>query len=232
MSPTARITDAGTIADAAARARLEPDASQRTFRALLDALARPGEPASIPDDAAPGLPRPLVPVLALADVDVTVAILDDAVAADRWHDVVRTATGARRVPAPDAQMVVALRTPLAREVAGLRRGAAEVPELGARLIVACRAVIPAADPPPPSTPAVLRRSPSSAPPPTVDLELRGPGVPDVRRVRVVGIGADVLASVGASNGDYPAGVDTWLVADDGTIVGIPRSVAIVVEAVA
>lgn len=244
-----------------ARARLDHGASQRSFRALLDTAARPGALASLPDDAAPGLPRALVPALALADVDVTVAVLDDA-RATLWQDALRTATGARSGPPTAAQMVVALRPPRPAEVAGLERGTADAPERAARLIIACRTMATHRAVPPVPAPAAERSGPlgptvspnaagrgpgraggADARPPTterlgaastsgaVDIAVRGPGVPDVRIVRAVGVAVEVLAAIADANREPPAGIDTWLVADDGTIAGFPRSARLSIDEV-
>jgi alpha-D-ribose 1-methylphosphonate 5-triphosphate synthase subunit PhnH len=187
--------------------RLDPEQAQGVFRALLDALARPGLPTRLPAGST-GLPRALVPMLALADVDVTVAVLADSRDdADAWHEVVRTATGAAKGPAGQAHMVAALRAPTPDEIAGLERGSAADPERGARLTVACRTL----------TAAVGGAAPG------LRVEVTGPGVPGRRAFAAVGVPADVLTALEAANQGYPAGVDTWLVDDSGTAVGLPRT---------
>lgn len=216
-TPTSAATPAPTAspaptADRAADARLGHDASQAVFRALLDALARPGQPTRLPAGAAPGLPRALVPALALADVDLPVAVLaaDDVA----WHDVVRTATGATAAPLPLAELVVSLRPPSPAEVGTLPRGTADRPEGGGRLVVACRAL--EAEP-------SASGSRTGGEPGRLRIEVMGPGVPGVRAFTVAGIEPDLVIALADANAGHPAGVDTWLVADDGTTVGLPRS---------
>ncbi|MGH9113290.1 MAG: phosphonate C-P lyase system protein PhnH [Acidimicrobiales bacterium] len=211
-APTAELT---------ARARLGHRGSQLLFRSLLDALAHPGLPTRLPDDVAPGLPPALVTVLALADVDVPVAIIGDDRPSARhdesaggWADVVRTATGAAAAPLALAEMIVALRPPTPAEVLALERGAPDAPERGARLFVAC---------------STLR--PGRAGGPGVRVGIVGPGVPGTRSFAVVGVDAPALVAVADANRHYPAGIDTWLVASDGHVVGIPRSSRLSIEAV-
>lgn len=192
-----------TVATLAADARLDVHASQRAFRALLDALARPGLPTLV--DAPSGVPAALVPALALADVDLTVCVLGGG--NPRWEEVVSIATGARAVELEQADLVVALRAPTPDEVRSVRRGRADAPEQSAWLALGCEAI---------------GRGP-------VQIELRGPGVPDARAVAVAGVPAEVFDALVGINRSFPAGVDTFLVAADGTVVGIPRSSSIEVR---
>jgi alpha-D-ribose 1-methylphosphonate 5-triphosphate synthase subunit PhnH len=57
----------------------------------------------------------------------------------------------------------------------------------------------------------------------------GPGVPGSRSFGVTGLDTAVLAAIGEANQGYPAGVDTWLVAGDGTVIGLPRSSTLVLN---
>jgi len=58
-------------------AALSPAGSQLAFRAVLDALARPGLPAQLPvsPESEPALPAVLLPLLALADLGTGVCLL-------------------------------------------------------------------------------------------------------------------------------------------------------------
>ncbi|MEM8621410.1 MAG: phosphonate C-P lyase system protein PhnH [Actinomycetota bacterium] len=199
-----------TSAERLAHARLSGTASLRIFRALLDAASRPGTIARLPgrrDD----IPAVLYPALALVDLDHRVAVLGDG-ADSEWPALVCAATGASADDGPDgighADVVVYVRPPTPDEITTLRRGTASAPEQGARLVVAARAI-------------------SEEPPPVdgsgASVELRGPGVAGSRTVAVDGIGDDVFAALADVNRDFPAGVDTWIVADDGSVVAVPRS---------
>ncbi|CAN5869178.1 hypothetical protein BH24ACT3_BH24ACT3_08360 [soil metagenome] len=202
-----------------ARAHLSGADSQRVFRVLLDTLARPGRPRPFPRAVSDHLPAVLLPVLALADVEVTAAVLDHD--GGRWAETVRGATGARLGAVPRAALVTAVRPVAPHEVMALELGRADAPERGARLVLACRTIQAAAGADPPS----LRADRSSGRPagPHVTVVVRGPGVPTERRVLVTGLDPEVFEALAEVNRGFPAGVDTWLVADDGTVTGLPRS---------
>lgn len=202
-------------------ARLTPELSLEVFRAALAAMSRPGRVEHLPDDVPSSLPDEMLLPLALADLEVAVAVLDHDPAENRatgddpefrWADVLRAATGARLVhDVSVADLVVARRNPTPAEIAALRTGDASTPERGARLVVACTSV-----------------SPEGARPDgdEVEVHLTGPGAATGRTVYVDGVQPVVFASLRALNRAFPAGVDTWLVATDGAMVAIPRSAAI------
>ncbi len=211
-------------ADQLANARLSGSRSLDVFRVLLDAAARPGTIGRLPliDTR---IPPALYPALALADLDHVVGLLD--IAGDEWSALVHHATGARvtdSLATPDGRqcdIVVALRPPTPSEIEGMRRGTPAAPELGARLVIAVRALsderIDIAD-------AVRRDAPANA------FSLHGPGAASPRTVHAIGTGPDALRAIAAANRDFPAGIDTWIVADDGAVVAVPRSAQIDVSA--
>lgn len=169
------------------------------FRVLLEALANPGRVCAL--DVPPEVPAAVVPVAGLADVEVALCVLE-ADGSD-WADRIRIATGARIVAAESAQLLLALRPLQPSEVARLPRGDALHPEAGARLVLAVDRLHP--------TEGALR------------VTTRGPGVPDERSFAVTGLDPAVLEAVHAANRNYPAGLDLYLVATDGRVVGLPRS---------
>jgi alpha-D-ribose 1-methylphosphonate 5-triphosphate synthase subunit PhnH len=179
-----------------------PDVAQADFRALLGALAEPGTLQTItPPD---GVPAALAVAAGLADVEVPVCVL----ASDGDHaQALHLATSAPLVPLDRARMVVALRVPTVEEIAAMPRGDALHPELGARLILAVAGLSGAG----------------------TALTLTGPGVPDSRRIRVAGPPPEVFRALAAANAAFQAGVDTFLVAADGTVAGLPRSATISIE---
>ena len=190
------------------RARLTSEQSLAVFRAVLSAASRPGTLVALPADAAPGVPPTIVPVLALADLDIAVAILDEDANGDSWQSLVRSVTGCRTAAAAEADMVVALRPPSPVEIASLRIGTAHAPERGARLFVACR--------------MLTEGSVGGA----TTIRVSGPGASNGRTVTVTGVARDVLSAVVTANKSFPAGIDTWLVADNGVMAAIPRSTQI------
>ena len=203
--------------DLARRARLSPSESQKAFRALLDALARPGRVVRLPVSLTERMPAVLVPAAALADVEVTVAVLTGP--DDDWADAVLQATGARVAPFTQAEMVVFRRAPSATEVASLERGDATSPERGARVSIACRSL---RAPEGPSGPDASRAAGSG-----LTLTVRGPGVKGTVQVVVDGLDPGALGALADANRSFPAGVDAWLVADDGSVVGLPRGASVV-----
>ena len=183
---------------------LDTFASQRTFRALLDALAHPGRRIALPDGA--GTPPALLVPLALADLGQRVAVVGADVA--RWAEHLSGATSCALAEPADADQVVVLDGATADLVDSLRRGTALAPEEGCRLVLACQALGSDGD---------------------VGLELRGPGVDGRTQVHVDGISTDVFTAIRAANASFPAGIDTFLVAADHTVVGLPRSLAMEVH---
>ncbi|MEM9040947.1 MAG: phosphonate C-P lyase system protein PhnH [Actinomycetota bacterium] len=217
---------ASTVVEAGflAAARLDPASSLSVFRALLAAASRPGVvtriDASRVAEASHRPPAVLLPALALLDLDHVVAVLDET---DRDESspsaLLSAATGARPTDdLSDADIVIAMRAATADELLAMRRGSAHEPELGARLVMACRAIAT-------STEAGDRLGPTWS-----TVRLRGPGVPEPGRdIAIDGVLDEVFSALAETNRDFPAGIDTWLVADDGAVVAIPRSSTIDVD---
>jgi alpha-D-ribose 1-methylphosphonate 5-triphosphate synthase subunit PhnH len=188
-----------------ASARLTGARSQRAFSALLDTLARPGTVASldavcIPDD----VPAALVVPLALADVEVSVATDDD-----RWQRFLVDVTGCRTAASDLASMVVFLDPPNRDAILSLRRGSDESPEGGAKVAIAVDGLRPHLGP--------------GADADELVVELSGPGVDGSRRLAIAGLPAGSLDAIASANRGFPSGIDTWLVARDGSIAALSRS---------
>ncbi|WP_165977946.1 phosphonate C-P lyase system protein PhnH [Nonomuraea diastatica] len=222
--------------------------AQADFRALLNVLSRPGVLDTV--KRADG-PAALAVAAGLADVEVPTSVLTPS-GEEHWAQALHLATSAPPAPPETARMVVALRPPSAAEIASLTRGDALHPEHGTRLIAAVETLTPHHQDPGDRNDHGHRRQPgtrdhddhqgngdrqgnggrwgpSGGQAEGVVLVLRGPGVPGVRRVRVTGLPAGVFAALAEANADFPAGVDTFLVAQDGTIAGLPRSTRIEIE---
>jgi alpha-D-ribose 1-methylphosphonate 5-triphosphate synthase subunit PhnH len=144
----------------------------------------------------------------LADVDVALAVLTDT-PADPGPAALYAATGASQAPPATAHLVVALRTPTPAEILALARGDALHPEFGCRLIIAVEALGAAQSP--------------------VTLRLQGPGVDGESELGITGVPAGVFEALVAANAEFPAGVDTFLVAADGKVAGLPRSTRIQID---
>lgn len=189
-----------------ARARLRPGESQRVFRALLDALAHPGRSYELPADIRGRAPMAVVPLLALADLEVTVAVEPDP---DGWAAALTLATGAPARSLTDAEWIAFLEPPGADVLATLDRGSAYAPERGTRIVIAAGSL---------TAPGESEASGGA----TV-VRLTGPGVDGHATFAVDGIDGDMFGALARINAEFPAGIDTWLVTDDGTVVAIPRS---------
>jgi alpha-D-ribose 1-methylphosphonate 5-triphosphate synthase subunit PhnH len=195
--------------------RIDGATSQGVFDTLLRTLAEPGRILHFGDEVL-DMPAVALGPLALADVDVTVAVLGDG--AELAGDISRT-TGARIVAAGDADLVIADPALLGRPVGvadldGLTIGSPLAPEDACRLFVAVEALhgIDPGDAGTVATPKERTR-----------LRLSGPGIAGHRHIGIDGLGADVLARLGRASGTFPTGIDAWLVAPDGAVVGLPRS---------
>jgi alpha-D-ribose 1-methylphosphonate 5-triphosphate synthase subunit PhnH len=176
--------------------RLDTFASQANFRLLLETLSRPGSIRQLPE---PALGAAVVP-LTLADVETTVAVTGDGVAADELV----LATGALAVSLEDAELVACTGLTSPAIIRRLRRGSALNPEQGAKVGIECRRL----------------RSGGSA---GVRLRVTGPGVAGVAVLGVEGLDADLFEAVRSANAETPAGIDIWLVDADGQLAGLPRS---------
>jgi alpha-D-ribose 1-methylphosphonate 5-triphosphate synthase subunit PhnH len=196
---TATATDPTLRSPAAA---LPPAVSHRVFRAVLDALARPGEPARLPATSVP--PAVLLPMLALADLGTGIHVLDRPDAPIGWADAVATATSAPVVALERARLAGALRPITPAEVGALCRGSALAPEEAALLAV------PVTD---------LAGGPAR-------WVLSGPGVPGRRTIAPSGVPAGFLTARAAAVHRYPTGIDVLLVTPDGRLLGLPRGTGV------
>ena len=180
--------------------RLDARRSQAVFRVLLSALAEPGRIWRLPLE---GLGAAVVP-LSLAVIDSNFAVVGDKVQADR----VRAATGASAVGLAEAALVALCGTVEAESIEQLRRGSALEPELGAKVGVDCGRLVAG------TGPDVQAE---------VVVELSGPGIPGTACLGVDGVAPQVFVAVAQANREFPAGVDVWLVDEEGQVAGIPRS---------
>ncbi|HEY4439991.1 MAG TPA: phosphonate C-P lyase system protein PhnH [Candidatus Elarobacter sp.] len=175
--------------------------AQRTFRALLDAVAYPGRVTPIVD--LPAVPAGLSPALGACartlfdpDVAVWVAGVDGGAAA--W---LRDETGARIVREPAAAQFVVI-TDL-RDVAPLGRwnaGTVEDPETSATLLVQVDALSGGRD-----------------------VVLAGPGIEDEIVIAPHGLDAQFWDAWAVNAARYPLGVDLFLF-DPRAVAGVPRTV--------
>lgn len=174
--------------------------AQACFRAVLEAMSRPGR--VVRAGAALRPPAPLAPaaaavLLALADAD-TPLWSDGGADAGAW---LRFHCGAPFVAAPgDAVFALATGTPPPLDA--LAAGTEEQPQRGATLVVQV---------------AALEAG--------TGWRLTGPGIEHEHRLSVRGAPAGFLAAWAENRARFPRGVDVVLCAGD-RLAALPRSVAI------
>jgi alpha-D-ribose 1-methylphosphonate 5-triphosphate synthase subunit PhnH len=187
--------------------------SQATFRAVLDAMARPGTLHHLPvaDPACPLVAaRPLTAILqTLLDHEVGFGVVGAPEDTDRLSAYLVETTASRSVPLEEADYVVALGPLRPGLPLRLKRGEPAYPDRGATLIC----LVP---------PLTGDRDEQIA------VSLAGPGIPPDAdtTVRLSGPSLAVLTALAAANAEPPCGIDLILVDPAGRIVCLPRSTRI------
>lgn len=178
-------------------AGLGAEASQAVFRAVLQAMARPGEIFRIPPSVAPDIPTALLPVLALADLSVPVCVLS---ADPRWAALAVHETGATIGSPGRARLVAALDGLEPSQLRVLATGSPAAPEQGAQVFVAVSGFGGPGGP-----------------------GLSGPGIAGERTLPVRGLPGGFWAARDELVRDFPAGIDLVFLAPDGQLSAVPRS---------
>ena len=174
--------------------------AQATFRAVLEAMSRPGRIQRAGSGLRP--PAPLnqaaaAVLLALADADTTLW-LDAGAGAEAW---LRFHCGAAILADPAAAaFVLAAGAPPA--LAALAQGSEEEPQLGATLVLQVDDLEEGQG-----------------------WRLSGPGIETEHRLRVTGAPEGFLAAWEANRAGFPCGVDVVLCAGD-RLAALPRTVTI------
>ena len=174
--------------------------AQASFRAILEAMSRPGRIQRIEARITP--PAPLcaaagAALLSLADAD-TPLWLDAGEAVTEW---LRFHCGAPITPEIGAARF-ALASGAAPSLEALDVGTDEDPQMGATLILQVAGLV-AGD----------------------GWRLTGPGIQHEHRLRVLGAPADFIAAWARNHTLFPRGIDVLLCAGD-SIAALPRSVTI------
>ncbi|MEI6208548.1 MAG: phosphonate C-P lyase system protein PhnH [Desulfuromonadales bacterium] len=170
------------------------------FRAVLQAMSRPGTIRHLPDN---GGADPLLTLLSsLLDNEVAVA----AVGADRDDvlDKIVRVTGCRPGPVTEADFLLVLGASSGGRLSELRRGTSDYPETGATVLylpdeVAAEGGV---------------------------VSLTGPGIRDSVAPLLSGIADDELKLLGEINRGFPLGVDAIFLDRTGKMTCIPRSTQI------
>jgi alpha-D-ribose 1-methylphosphonate 5-triphosphate synthase subunit PhnH len=174
--------------------------AQACFRAVLDAMARPGHVHHVGEELR--APQPLMPttaalLLTLVDMSTLLWLSPDCAPACDW---IRFHCGAHITPDPAvANFAVTTSFP---DLAALSAGTDEAPEESATVIVQV---------------AAIGRGRT--------FRLQGPGLREAAALRVDGLPDDFATDWAANQALYPRGVDVLLVAGT-ALVALPRSVSV------
>lgn len=191
-----------------------PHDCQHAFRALLTALARPGEIVALALTAgcAQGDRERLVEdgdgaieLLCTTLLDGETSFAAAGADVSGLESRILAATGARATALDDADFVVVTGTQDSPVATHMRRGTLQRPELGATVIYGVS--------------GLSQRG-------TLALRLTGPGIREQRALGVDGFAKTELEALRQSRAAYPLGVDAVLVDRTGAVVALPRSTAI------
>lgn len=201
--------------------------AQRAFRAVMDAMARPGAIRTVRGLA--GVPAPLSPVaaalaLTLADYE-TPLFLDPPLAAG--PEVARYLafhTGARIAAAPAEAAFALIAEPAAvPDFADFALGTDTYPDRSTTLILQVGSLAAGGRDDEHSLSSPAERSEgarvASA---SLRLRLEGPGIRDTATLAVAGLPADIAERLAANRALFPRGVDLILAGPDG-VAALPRT---------
>jgi alpha-D-ribose 1-methylphosphonate 5-triphosphate synthase subunit PhnH len=172
---------------------------QAVFRAVLDAMARPGTVFLL--SATERAPAFAV-LRALADNEVTVAVPGDPV----LERQLSLSTGSRAASVGEAAYVWFPSDP-GEALLGLSRGEPETPEDGATAVITAASVGEGA----------------------LWLALAGPGIRDAAQLCLDGVSAATIAARNAACAAYPLGIDLVFVDARGRCAALPRTTTVQVE---
>jgi alpha-D-ribose 1-methylphosphonate 5-triphosphate synthase subunit PhnH len=187
--------------------------SHEVFRSMLDSLSRPGTISQLSALESVDVPRCIIPLLAIVDVETRFAVIDNSSTAHNWSALIGSATGAPPASLAESSWVVALSEPTRDNMEDLPRGSALAPERGCGLVVGCALLSEGFDH-------------GDATQESTSIALTGPGVDGQKIVTVAGISNYFFESLCDLNGSFPAGVDVWMVDQSGQILAISRSTQI------
>jgi alpha-D-ribose 1-methylphosphonate 5-triphosphate synthase subunit PhnH len=190
--------------------------TQRTFRVVLDAMARPGTVKQLPVAArdAPVNPWLAAVLVTLVDHEVGLAV-EPFDGADLLERFVCQRTAVVLTGADRADFVVAASDRLDPSLpVRLRQGTLAYPNDSATLLI----LIPTLD-----------RSAHADDGSVLSLALAGPGVPAGHVFTVAGL-TPALFEARDEAAEYPCGIDVFLIDPQGRVAALPRSTAVQVVA--
>lgn len=193
-------------------ADLDREVLDTAGRRLVEAFEQPGRPVWLPSPLVACVRPVLVPLLVWGRPGVGIHVVEEEPPAfDQWADVVAAATGAVIVPAHEAHLVAALGSLRGVDLVDLARSPAEHLVDGRRVVLRSSSLRPGG----------FDRPPDALGAPGVLIRLAGEPLLRSRSVNVEGIDPALILALEQLAGSSP-GVDTWIAADTGVVVGIPR----------
>ncbi len=186
-------------------------AAQRTFRTLLDAMARPGAVYQLA--LPPGETPEFAVCMALLDFEVTYCSTADDARAEALDRRIALEIGCQHTSFAESAFVVSYGALPAAAWPVLRRGTLAYPDRGATIIYVVDALGP-----------TTRDSESTS------LALSGPGIESERYLTVGGLAASEFQQFAATSRDYPMGVDAILLDPRGQVACLPRSCTMIARA--
>ncbi len=196
--------------------------TQKIFRIMLDAMARPGKIYQLPSVGLllSNTPSKLAPFETLAGVlatlldhEVTFCLLGNDDSAMNLTPMLGAATGSRSLTRDKADYVVTLEAPETSLLSQLNPGSLQYPNTATTLI---------------SRVENLANEAETEGKGTI-LELRGPGVEPDQKLWVAGTKATFFNALSSINAGYPTGIDIIWVTAGGKLVGLPRSTQLTVS---
>jgi alpha-D-ribose 1-methylphosphonate 5-triphosphate synthase subunit PhnH len=179
--------------------------TQRIYRLVLDAMARPGKLNSLPVvsiNPPSGLSQyAAAAALTLLDSETGFCVLPDN---QMIVDYLLLNTGAASCPLTVAEFIIVIGATAGLELSDVCRGTLISPEKGATLIIMVDRLATAAGT-------------------GSKLTLRGPGIKGEAILYISGLNKSILEAIASLNQEYPLGVDVVYVDHAGTVACVPRS---------
>jgi alpha-D-ribose 1-methylphosphonate 5-triphosphate synthase subunit PhnH len=203
---------------------------QRTFRVLLDSMARPGSMGRLLPAGQAEQQDPLLAVAeALVDHEVTFAVLLQG--GELTEQILRS-TGSRVAPVEQADYVFCDAPSLAEALRWSKEGTPEFPDEGATVVCSVRSLTGGQTGMGADGPRGMRadgQTGMGADAWRGSLALTGPGIRDIARIAVDGLSAEARMVFAERNQAAPLGLDLVLVDPEGTVVSLSRYTRILEE---
>ncbi len=174
--------------------------TQKVYRTLLQAMARPGEIYSLP--TSPGANGLMLVIITLLDGEVSFHVIGDDIQ-KLTHDIY-VETGSKVEDIEKADFIIITSGCSKGLLLSAKRGTLLRPDLSATIIYSVN---------------TLSRGNCAG----VYISLQGPGIKDKVFLCVEGIKKEEFYYLKEANSEYPLGVDSIFIDKDNNIVCIPRS---------